>query len=70
MVTCCPDTGATQTVIHKDIAQQAGFFIDPPGTKVSTATGGESNIRLQYKHHKQRTTPLISSDVRFTVLVA
>ena len=76
MVTCCPDTGATQTVIHKDIAKQANLFIDPPVTKISTATGGgmsmvgESNICLQYEHHKHYTTSLISSDVRFTILEA
>ena len=32
MVTTCPDTGATQTVIHEDIARQANLAIDPPGT--------------------------------------
>ena len=76
MVMCCLDTGATQTVIHEDIARQAGLYINPPGTKISTATGsgmnvvGEADICLQYKHHKLYTTALISSDVRFTILVA
>ena len=31
---------------------------------------GKSDICLQYKHHKHYTTSLISSDVRFTILVA
>ena len=72
MVMCCPDTRATQTVIHKDI----GLFIDPLGTKISTVTGGgmtvvvESKFCLQYKHQKRYTTSLISSDVRFTIVVA
>ena len=76
MVTCCPDTGATQTVIHEDIARQAGLTIDPPGIKISTASGGgmnvvgEANICLQYKRHRHCTTALICSDVRFTILVA
>ena len=54
MVTCCPDTGATQMVIHEDIARQAGLVIYPPGTKISTASGGgmnvvgEADICLQY----------------------
>ena len=39
-MTTCPDTGATQTVIHEDIATQANLAIDPPGTKISTASGG------------------------------
>ena len=68
MVTTCPDTGATQTVIHEDIARQANLAIDPPGTKISTASGGgmkvvgESDICLQYKNHKHYTTALICSD--------
>ena len=76
MVTCCPDTGATQMVIHEDIARQAGLVIYPPGTKISTASGGgmnvvgEADICLQYKQHKHYTTALICSDVRFTILVA
>ena len=76
MVTCCPDTGATQTVIHQEIARQAGLTIDPPGTKISTASGGgmnvvgEADICLQYKRHRHCTTALICSDVRFTILVA
>ena len=43
MVTTCPDTGATQTVIHENIARQANLVIDPPGTKISTASGGGMN---------------------------
>ena len=76
MVTTCPDTGATQTVIHEDIVRQANLAIDPPGTKISTASGGgmkvvgESDIRLPYKHHKHYTTALICSDLKFTILVA
>ena len=76
MVTCYPDTGATQTVIHEDIAKQAGLTIDPPGTKISTALGGgmnvvgEADICLQYKQHRHCPTALICSDVRFTILVA
>ena len=76
MVTCCPDTGVTQTVIQEDIARQAGLVIDPPGTKTSTASSGdmnvvgETNIFLQYKHHKHYTTSLICSDVRFMILIA
>ena len=76
MVTCCPDTGATQTVIQEDIVRQAGLTIDPPGTKISTASGGgmnvvgEADICLQYKQHTHCTTALICSDVRFTILVA
>ena len=30
---------------------------------------GESDICLQYKHHKQYTTALICSDLKFTILV-
>ena len=76
MVTTCPDTGATQTVIHEDIARQANLAIDPPGSKISTASRGgmkvvrESDICLQYKHHKHYTTALICSDLKFTILVA
>ena len=76
MVTTCPDTGATQTVIHQDIARQANLAIDPPGTKISTASGcgmnvvGESDVCLQYKHHKHYTTALICSNLKFTILVA
>ena len=76
MVTTCPDTGATQTVINENVARQANLAIDPPGTKISTASGGgmkvvgESDICLQYKHHKHFTTALICSDLKFTILVA
>ena len=76
MMTTCPDTGATQTVIHEDIARQANLAIDPPGTKISTASGGgmkvvgESDIGLQNKHHKHYTTALICLDLKFTILVA
>ena len=65
MVTTCPDTGATQTVIHEDIARQANLEIDLLDTKISTASGGgmnvvgESDICLQYKNHKHFTTALI-----------
>ena len=31
---------------------------------------GKADICLQYKHHQHYTTSLISSDVRFTILVA
>ena len=76
MVTTCPDTGATQTVIHEDSARRANLVIDPPGTKISTASGGgmkavgESDMCLQYKHHKHYTTAFICSDLKFTILVA
>ena len=62
--------------MHVDVANQAGLDIDPPGTKLSTATGsgmtvvGETDICLQYKHHIHHTTSLVSSDVKFTILVA
>ena len=64
-MTTCPDTGATQIVIHEDIAKQANLEIDPPGMKISTASGGgmkvvgESDICLPYKNHKHFTTALI-----------
>ena len=75
MVTTCPDTGATQSVIHEDIARQTNLIIDPPVTKISTALGsgmkvvGESDICLQNKHHKHHTTALICSDLKFTLLI-
>ena len=74
MVMTCLGTGATQMVIHEDIARQANLVIDPPGTKISSGGGmkvvGESDICLQNKHHKHYTTTLICSDLKFTILVA
>ena len=74
MVTTCPDMGATQAVIHEDIARQANLAIDPPGTKISKASWGgmkgESAICLQYKHHKHYTTVLICLDLKLTMFVA
>ena len=47
---CCPDTGATQTVLCEQIARQAGLTIFSPRIGMVSLTGhglniiGESNV--------------------------
>ena len=55
LVKCCPDTGATQTVVCEQITRQAGLAIFPPRICMVSLTGhglniiGESNVCLGYK---------------------
>ena len=52
---CCPDTGATQTVMCEQIAGQANLTIFPPRIGMVSFTGhglniiGESNVCLGYE---------------------
>ena len=68
-MTCCPDTGAPQTVLCEQIARQAGLTIFPPRIGMVSLTGhglniiGESNICLSYEGLRQETAVLIASDL-------
>ena len=63
---CCPDTGATQTVV---IARQANLSIFPPRIGMVSLTGhslniiGESNVCLSYEGLRHETAVLIASDL-------
>ena len=69
LVKCCPDTGATQTVVCEQIACQAGLAIFPPGIGMVSLTEdglniiGESNVCLGYEGLRHETAVLIASDL-------
>ena len=74
-VKCCPDTGATQTVIHERIALQAGLVLKPPRIGMNSITGpmdivGEANVVLKFDSLKHTTFALIARGMDFTFLIA
>ena len=59
-VKCCPDTGATKTVIHERIARQAGLVLKPPQIGMNSSTGpmdivGEAKVVLKFDGLKLRS---------------
>ena len=51
VVRCCPDTGATQTVVHERVAQRANLKLSKPRIGMNSITGpmdiiGEAEIVL------------------------
>ena len=66
---CCPDTGATQTVVCEQIARQVGLTIFPPRIGMVSLTGhdlnifGESNVCLGYEGLQHETAVLVASDL-------
>ena len=68
---CCPDTGATQTVIHERIARQADLILNPPRIGMNRITGpmdivGEANVVLKFDGLKHTTFALIARGMDFT----
>ena len=66
---CCPDTGATQTVVCEQIAHQASLSIFPPRIGMVSLTGhglniiGESNVCLSYEGLRHETAVWIAFDL-------
>ena len=74
-VKCCPDTGATQTVIHESIARQAYLILKPPRIGMNSITGpmnivGEANVVLKFDGLKHTNYALIARGMDFTCLIA
>ena len=72
---CCPDTGATQTVIHERIAWQAGLILKPPRIGMNSITGpmdivGESEVVLKFNALRHTTFALRARGMDFTCLIA
>ena len=69
MVSVTPDSGTTQTILHKRLAVKAGVKIRRTGTDISNANGGwltvvgEADIRITYDRNIHETRALVSSNV-------
>ena len=67
LVKCCPDTGATQSVVCEAVARQANLVIFPPRIGMVSLTGhglniiGESNVCLTFDGLKHETSILVAS---------
>ena len=72
---CCPDTGATQIVIHERIARQAGLVLNPPRIGMNSITGPldiveEANVVLKFDGLRHTTFALIARGMDFACLIA
>ncbi len=76
MVSCCPDTGATQSVLSERIARQANLeFLQPRISMVGLTGHGvnviaEADVILTYDGIRHRTSVLIADNIGDTMLVA
>ena len=75
VVKCCPDTGATQTVIHERISQRANIKLNKPRIGMNSITGPmdiiwEAEIVLKYDGLFHLTFALVARGMEFTRLVA
>ena len=74
MVNCCPDTGATQSVVCEKVAKQANLEIFPPRIGMVSLTGygpnivGESNVCFTFEGIKHETAES-AADVKMEVPV-
>ena len=66
---CCPDTGATQSVVCESVARQANLVIFPPRISMVSLTGhglniiGESNVCLTFDGLTHETAILVAPDL-------
>ena len=72
---CCPDTGATQTVVHERVAQRANLKLNKPCIGMNNITGpmdiiGEAEIVLKYDGLGGMTFALVARGMDFTCLIA
>ena len=72
---CCPDTGATQTVVHERIAQRANLKLNKARIGMNSITGpmniiGEAEFVLKYNGLVHHTFALVARGMEFTCLVA
>ena len=72
---CCPDTGATQTLIHERIARQAGLVLKPPRIGMNSITGpmdkvGEAKVVLKFDGLKHTTFALVAWGMDFMCLIS
>ena len=76
LVSVTPDSGSTQTIIHEDLAKQANIQVRRSGMNISMANGsgitvvGEADVRISYDQYVHETTTLVSSDVKYSLLLA
>ena len=76
LVSVTPDSGSTQTIIHESLARQACVLIRWTGTNISMANGsvmtvvGEADVRISYGKIVHETIALVSSDVKYSLLVS
>ena len=75
LVSVTSDSGSTQTILHEDLAHQAGIQVRRTSTNIAMANGagmavvGEADIRVSYGKFVHETMALVSSDVRYSLLL-
>ena len=76
LVSCIPDTGASQTIVSAEIARDAKLLIRPTRTELRNASGsimdllGEADAVLCNEKHSATSTVLVARQINHSAFIS